>query len=230
MTVSQNETMEKNTEAAATDKGDTEAGKKGRSIKVKVRTAETDEQAAAEEASMDDQTVEPENDDIGTSDEIDALKQELETVKKEKADINDRFMRAAAEFDNYKKRLDRQWTDFKKYANESLIKELLTVVDNLERALCAVDGNDSQTRGLCDGISMTVDEIFKIFEKFGVTRLDSVGKPFNPNYHQAVARQASDTVAENIVLEEFQKGYMIHDRLLRPAMVVVSAGKEESKE
>lgn len=213
MTVSHDDTMEKNTEQMTKDETATEKG---------------DPAAKADAAEQDALNTTTEGADTETL-ALQKLKQELETVIKEKTELNDRFMRAAAEFDNYKKRQDRQWADFKKYANESLIKELLSVVDNLDRALCAVDGGDSQTRGLCDGISMTIKEILKVFENFGVQQLDSVGKPFDPNYHQAVARQASDNVKENTVLEEYQKGYMIHDRLLRPAMVVVSSGKEENK-
>ncbi|MDY6823605.1 MAG: nucleotide exchange factor GrpE [Thermodesulfobacteriota bacterium] len=221
MTVSHNETMDKQAEGSIKDE---EATEQGDPASPDATTEETKDQAAIDA---------PENRDAAGQAEskaVQKLKEELKAVQKEKSDINDRYMRAAAEFDNYKKRLDRQWTDFKKFANESLVKELLSVVDNLERALCSVNGGDAQTKGLCDGISMTINEILKVFENFGVTRIDSEGKLFDPNYHQAVARQPSDSAPENTILEEYQKGYLIHDRLLRPAMVVVSSGKEKPAE
>ena len=150
------------------------------------------------------------------------LQEELAAVKKEKEELNDRFLRAAADFDNYKKRLDRQWIDFKKYANEELVKELLAVIDNLERAIAAGQEMKNSDK-LIEGVKMTLDEILKVLERFNVTPIKAVGEKFNPEYHQAVSTRKAEEVEENIVLEEYQKGYLIHDRLLRPAMVVVSA-------
>ncbi|MEW6079546.1 MAG: nucleotide exchange factor GrpE [Thermodesulfobacteriota bacterium] len=158
-------------------------------------------------------------------DPIAQLQEALETVKKEKEELNDRFLRSAAEFDNYKKRLDRQWADFKKYANESLVRELLGVVDNLERAIVASAENAAINACIIDGVKMTLDEILKVLDRFGVKPIKAAGEKFDPNFHQAVSTRKADDVEGNVVLEEYQKGYLIHDRLLRPAMVVVSASE-----
>lgn len=163
-------------------------------------------------------------------DPVAELERRVDDAIKEKNAVNDRLLRVAAEFDNYKKRMDRQWVDFKKYANESLVRELLSAVDNLERAVAAASGEDSKDSPLVSGVKMTLKEIQRILEKFGVVPIDAVGKPFDPGLHEAVARKESDEFEENIVSEEYQKGYMIHDRLLRPSMVVVSSGKKESRE
>jgi molecular chaperone GrpE len=159
------------------------------------------------------------------ADPVVQLQEALETVKKEKEELNDRFLRAAADFDNYKKRLDRQWVDFKKYANESLARELLSVVDNLERAIVASAENASINACIIDGVKMTLDEILKVLDRFGVKPIKAAGEKFDPNFHQAVSTRKADDMEDNIVLEEYQKGYLIHDRLLRPAMVVVSASE-----
>lgn len=172
---------------------------------------------------------EPET-ETGAGTDMEQLKEELEKVRQEAADEHERLLRLSAEFENYKKRIDRQSDEFKKYANESLIKELLTVVDNLERAIYSTEGDKSVNSDSCvvEGVEMTLNEILKILKKFNVTPIEARGKPFDPVYHEAMMQEASDEYPENTVINELQKGYMIHDRLLRPAMVVVSKSKSKS--
>ena len=160
---------------------------------------------------------------------IEQLKRELEQVRKEAADEQDRLLRLSAEFENYKKRMNRQSDEFKKYANESLLKELLTVVDNLERAITSTNGDRSTENEGCvvEGVEMTLNEILKILEKFNVRPIEARGKPFDPTYHEAMMQEETDEYPENTVINELQRGYMIHDRLLRPAMVVVSKAKSK---
>ena len=153
------------------------------------------------------------------------IQEELETAKLEAKENYDRFLRVTAEFENYKKRSTREMDDFRKYANQSLIKEMLAVVDNLERALNSSNGNNSIDKCMADGVNLTLKEILKIFEKFNVKAIESVGQPFDPNFHQAMMQEETDNYPEKTVITELQKGYMIHDRLLRPAMVVVAASK-----
>ena len=130
-------------------------------------------------------------------------------------------MRASAELENFKKRTQKEMADFKKYANASLLKDLLEVVDNLERAIeSSTTGNENGQ--LSEGLDLTLKELLKIFEKFNALPIDALGKPFDPCYHQAMMQQETTDQPENVVLNELQKGYMIHDRLLRPSMVVVS--------
>jgi len=150
---------------------------------------------------------------------------ELEIAKQEAKEAYDRFLRVSAEFENYKKRSTREMDDFRKYANQSLIKEMLAVVDNLERALNSSNGNTSIDKCMADGVNLTLKEILKVFEKFNVKPIESIGQPFDPTFHQAMMQEETDDYPENTVITELQKGYMIHDRLLRPSMVVVAATK-----
>jgi molecular chaperone GrpE len=117
--------------------------------------------------------------------------------------------------------------EFRKYANASLVKELLGVVDNLERAIESSNGSNEKGQ-LSEGLDLTLKELLKIFKTFHASPIEALGKPFDPCYHQAMMQQETTDQPENIVLDELQKGYMIHDRLLRPAMVVVSTSPADS--
>ena len=168
--------------------------------------------------------------DVGDREEdiIKSLNEELEAKKKEAEDSYERLQRVSADFENYKKRTSREMEDFRKFANETLLEEILTVADNLERAIEAAsdkksadDKKDGES-GVLKGVDLTLAGVFKIFEKFNVKQLKSVGEPFDPSFHQAIMREKNDGYPENTVIKEAMKGYTIHDRLLRPAMVVVS--------
>ncbi len=159
------------------------------------------------------------------ADPIKEMEAKLETAEQEAKENYDRFLRVSAEFENYKKRSAREISEFRKFANESLIKEMLSVVDNLERALDSSLSNKQADTGLVEGVDMTLKEILNIFEKFSVKPVESLGKPFDPAFHQAVMQKETDSHPGNTVTNEMQKGYMMHDRLIRPAMVVVSTSK-----
>ena len=135
----------------------------------------------------------------------------------------DRILRLHAEFENYRKRAEREKDAFKRYAQEDLIKAILPQLDNLERALeacrCAENKADDP---LVEGVELTRKGILDVLAKFGVQRIDSLGQPFDPSLHEAVMQQSDPDQEENTVLAETQAGYLLHDRLLRPAMVVVS--------
>lgn len=156
----------------------------------------------------------------------------MKALEQEAAESHDRLLRLSAEFENYKKRMNRQMDDFRKYANESLLKDLLTVVDNLERAAAtpvgtapgegAASTGESVAECVREGVELTLGEIVKILTRHHVTAIDAMEKPFDPAYHEAVMQEPCDDHPENTVINVFQKGYLIHDRLLRPAMVVVS--------
>jgi len=151
----------------------------------------------------------------------------LEAAEKEAGENYDRFLRISAEFENYKKRKDREATDFRKYANETLVKELLPVIDNLERAVETSADHEDAVNCILEGVDMTLKEILKVLEKFAVKAVDAVGNPFDPTYHQAVMQEESEDHPDNTVIKELQKGYTIHDRLLRPSMVVVAKAASE---
>ncbi len=141
----------------------------------------------------------------------------------------DKYIRLAAEFENYKRRAQRDQSDAIRYANESLLKKLLSTLDNLERAIQC--GKDAGTTGsLLEGVELTHKQFLETVEKLGVRQVSSTGSLFDPNMHQAVAQVESETTEPNTVVEEFQKGYFLHDRILRPAMVTVAKEKSDPTE
>jgi len=146
----------------------------------------------------------------------------LEKAQKEAAENLDRWMRAAAELENYKKRTLQERSRLLKYRNEDLLRDLLSVKDNLDRALAycnRVERSDSVAEGVCMISNMFED----ILTRYGVKPIEALGKPFNPEFHEALAKQPVAGKAPNLVIEQLEKGYLYQDRLLRPAKVVVSA-------
>ena len=164
-----------------------------------------------------------------SADPIVELEEQLASAQEEAKTSYDRFLRVSAEFDNYKKRILRETSDSRKYANETLLKELLSVVDNLERALTTFKEGDVVTNSLIDGVEMTLGELLKIFKKFAVKPVEARGKPFDPTYHQAMGQEKTDKHPENTITQELQKGYTCHDRLLRPAMAIVAKPSSEDE-
>jgi len=160
-----------------------------------------------------------------------SLEEQLEDAEAESAELRDKVLRVAAEFENYKKRMDRERSIMLKYAGENIFRELLPVVDNLERATeqGAVDGVDSGKNlvALLEGIQLTLKSLRSTLEKFEVKPINTIGEPFDPNIQEALTMEASDTIPANHVISEFQKGYHYKDRLLRAARVIVSAGDSE---
>ena len=186
-------------------------------------------QKKTENSSPDADTLQPPADEktleIETvSDPVKELENRCETAEQESRQNYERLLRVSADFENFKKRSFRETDDFRKYANELLLLELLTVVDNLERAIQSTSGENNEAGCVIEGVEMTLKALLKIFERFSVKLIEAVGKPFDPNFHQAMMQEASDLYPENTIISEFQKGYMLHDRLLRPSMVVVSKG------
>jgi molecular chaperone GrpE len=175
-----------------------------------------------EEASA---TETSETEDVAAGDPVKELQEKLDAKDQEAKENYDRFLRVSAEFDNYKKRSARELEDFRKFANQSLLKEMLSVVDNLELAIHSAEENTTGEGSLKEGLDLTHREILRVFEKFQVTPIESKGKAFDPTYHEAVMQEETDEFPENTVITEMQKGYLIHDRLLRPAMVVVAKPK-----
>ncbi len=149
------------------------------------------------------------------------LESQLAQKTKEAQEYYDRLLRNAAELENLKKRQEKERADLLQFANENLIKELLPVVDNLELAL--EHGRQAGAPApFLEGIELVHQGFMKTLARFGVTPLVSVGQPFDPLYHHAVMEQESGEAEDCTVLKEVQKGYLLHNRLLRPAMVVVA--------
>lgn len=161
-----------------------------------------------------------------------AVEEKLVAAQEEIAGLRDKILRAAADFDNYRKRMERDRNAAMKYAGESVLREILPVVDNLERALAqgVVTGvaAEQNLAALLEGVQLTLKSLLTTLEKFEVRSVASVGQPFDPNVQEALAMEASDVVPASHVLSEFEKGYSYKDRLLRVAKVIVSSGKAGS--
>lgn len=152
----------------------------------------------------------------------DAVQEELEQAKKLAEENHQRFLRTQADFDNFRRRTQKEKEDFAKYASLKLIEQLLPVIDNFERALLASKENKDYD-ALAKGIDMTFRQLSQVLAAEGLTAMETVGTPFNPEFHQAIMQVESDEYEEGIIVEEVQKGYMLKDKVLRPAMVKVSS-------
>ena len=149
-------------------------------------------------------------------------------LEQELADLRDRSMRTLADFDNYRKRAERERQEAKRFALTEPMRDLLDVVDNLERAVAA----PGSVEDLRQGVEMILRQLDELLRRHGVKPVEAHGEAFDPTVHEAVASRESDAVEEATVDEEYQKGYLLHDRLLRPARVVVAVPQrdEESRE
>ncbi len=134
-------------------------------------------------------------------------------------DLNNKYLRLYAEFENYKKRVNKDKEELIKYGNEALLYELLPAVDNLELALKHAG---SESTGVVHGVVITLKELHRALEKFGLSRIESAGKPFDPSVHHAMTQIEKEDMDEKMVVEELRAGYMYRDKVLRPALVAVS--------
>jgi len=157
----------------------------------------------------------------------------LVAVEAELAETKDRLLRALAETENVRRRFQRERDDAQKYAIGGFAKDLLSAVDNLRRALDAVpesEVGDPRTKGLLDGVAATERELLAAFERHGLKRIDPKGQRFDHNFHQAIFEAERPGAPPGTVIEVLQPGYVLHDRLLRPAMVGVAKGGGEPSE
>ena len=143
----------------------------------------------------------------------------LEELRREKDALQDRLLRTAAEFDNYRKRVERERRDLADYIKGDVLTELLPILDNFERALQAPSTEPDPLR---KGVELIHKQMLDFLRKRGVTPIDALGADFDPNFHQAVIHETSPSHREGEVIEELQRGYMLGDKLLRPAMVKVA--------
>jgi molecular chaperone GrpE len=163
---------------------------------------------------------------------------DVATLESRIADLTDRLLRAHAEMENLRKRTERDKEDMAKYAITKFVREVLSVGDNLQRAIGAVPQGaaeeDPALKALIDGVTLTEREFLNVLERHGVKRVDPSGEPFNPHQHQAMTEVEDPEVAPGTVVQVYQPGYILEDRVLRPAMVVVAKGgtkpgKEDKK-
>lgn len=153
------------------------------------------------------------------------LKELLEHKEEEVKALQEKILYLQAEFENFKKLKIKEKQETLKYGNESLIKEFIPVVDNLEMALDHAAKSDDY-KGVLEGVQLTLNEFLKVLEKSGITRIDSVGKTFDPNLHEAFYQEERDDMEPDTVISEFQKGYLLNERLIRPSRVILSKKPE----
>jgi len=190
--------------------------------------AETDEKSTAQTEGDQEQSIEKRRElpveELSREELIERLNEVQET-----ADKNfDQYVRAHAEIDNLKKRYTKEQQNLARYANESLVKALLPVIDNLENALAHANGT-SDPEALREGVALTLKGLKDALQKEGVCEVNSLGEIFDPHFHEAIAEQEDSSVAPRTVINELQKGYLLNDRLVRPAVVVVSKKAAEEK-
>jgi molecular chaperone GrpE len=182
-------------------------------------TYETEAEASGTQAEAAETTEEAGVEAAGA--DTDPAAAQLEELKKQADDNYQRYLRAQADFDNFRRRARQEKEDFAKYASLKLIEQLLPVVDNFGRALAASKDNRDYD-ALVKGLDMTYRQLDQVLVQEGLSPIETLGQPFNPELHQAVMQVESDEHGEGIVVEELQKGYMLKDKVIRPAMVKVS--------
>ncbi len=214
MAVKKNKASEENKEL---DKDMTEEVNEAVNEEAACDTEEDCEEATLEEASEVD-TEETKSEKQGA---FAKFKKEKKDKKDEQiAELNDRLIRNMAEFENFRKRTDREKSEMFENGTRNVVEKLLPVIDNFERGLATLSEADKETP-VAKGMDMIYKQLTKVFEDMGVTVIEAVGKEFDPNFHNAVMHGEDESFGENIVSEEFQKGYLYHDKVIRHSMVKV---------
>ncbi|MHB1688685.1 MAG: nucleotide exchange factor GrpE [Ignavibacteriaceae bacterium] len=186
--------------------------------KSKVNETEKEEQMGINNSGEKDQK---ENYSGGSENLEEVNKEKIEYLEKEIQDFKDKLLRKAAEFENYKRRTENDQLNLIKYAAESFIVKLLPTVDDFERSLQHIE-NAKDIKAIKEGIKLVYDKLMKVLDDQGVKKIDSVGKPFDVHFHEALLQRKSENAAPHTVLDEVEKGYMYKDRVIRHTKVIVS--------
>ena len=199
-------------------------------IETQIANSEETENSPVDDASEVSETeaasADAKSEDSPEAEALAKLEAEYEAYKAESGKQHDQMLRTIAEFDNSRKRAEREKEESLKYALESFVKELIPTIDSIERAIQSTK-ESQDVDALAEGVEMIYKGILSILEKRGVTPIEAANEPFDPMQHEAVMHVESEEVPENNVIEEWQKGYMLHNRVIRPSMVSVSKGKNE---
>ncbi|ASR46680.1 nucleotide exchange factor GrpE [Paenibacillus kribbensis] len=181
---------------------------------------EKQQNVSTEEAT---ETIQEQEEPVNEAAAMEAQEEDTEVAKlrAEAEEHQQRFLRAQADFDNFRRRTLKEKEELAKYASMKLVTELVPVLDNFERALATAQ-QGAETESFAKGVEMIFRQFEGVLQAEGVTAMNSVGQPFNPDFHQAIMQVESEEHEEGIVVEEVQKGYMLKDKVLRPAMVKVS--------
>jgi molecular chaperone GrpE len=195
--------------------GLTEELKKEETVQPEEEAVELEEEMEIQEEPLEEvQEIEDEKED------------ELKTTKKKLEEMNERYLRVQAEYANYRNRTEREKSELYQRAGESIVKNLLEVKDNFERALSSVTEEEKEL-SFYQGVEMVANQFSEILGENGLKEIEAMGSPFDPNHHQAVMQMADEEAEPNHVIQVLQKGYQYGEKVLRPSMVVVSKQEEE---
>lgn len=196
-------------------------------IKEENMTKDKSHKMPENEQELEDTSTQINESDMAEEDatELEATDEKIQQLLTENAKLKDAYLRAYAESENTKKRCQQEIEKNAKFALASFAKELLSVADNLHRAITSIsDDNNEQCKSLLEGVKMTQNELSKVFTKFGIKKIDSLDKVFDPNFEQVVQEVEDPSKPAGTVIAELQSAYLINDRILREAMVVVTKG------
>lgn len=168
-----------------------------------------------------DATSQPQEPEENQSEQDVEPKETLESLKKEVDAVNDKYLRLNAEFQNYRKRVEKEKSDIFKFGNEKMLVEMLPIMDNFERALSSVEEAHEEDK-ILSGVKMIKKSLDDFFEKHGVKKIEALHEPFDPDKHHAVMSEEHDDFEADVVLEVFQDGYMLEDKVIRHSMVKVT--------
>lgn len=194
----------------------------------KKKENETREEPGAAEVRAQEGEKTPES-ELEAAETESGLRDELEAARGEAARNWDLYLRGQADMENYRKRAQREKEDLARFANEGILRDLLPVIDNLERAVEHA-GEEEKSGSLIQGVEMTLGQFRKVLEKSGVRAICALGEPFDPALHEAMGQIETSTAPPNAVAQELQKGYLLNDRLLRPSLVMVAKAPPASSE
>jgi molecular chaperone GrpE len=175
--------------------------------------------AVVDDADLEEGEVIFEGDETPRGGEAVKLRQRCTELEEEAGRLKELYLRKLADFDNYRKRQEREMEEFKRVANAGLLRDCLPVLDNLERALST---STQDASGLRTGIELVLKQFKNVLSRYGLVDVDPMGQPFDPTHHEAIQRRETEGVQEPTVVQVMQKGYLLGDRLLRPALVVVA--------
>lgn len=164
-----------------------------------------------------------------TAEELEKCVLELEKKAAERDEYYDKYVRSQAEYENAKKRMEKDKEDFVRFANESIISELFPILDSFDSAMNTIEKTEKD-KNILDGLKMLQDKFHKVLEDNGLSVMTTVGEKFDPIKHEAVMKVSNDKFQDGFIAEEVRKGYMLNGKVLRPAMVKVAVKEEEEKE
>ena len=193
----------------------------------KMTKKQSEEDAAPEMTALEKRLAEKAAQESDEGTDEDAGPETLTEAQEAIAELNERIVRLTADFDNFRKRAQREKDEARQFANQGLLEKLLPVLDNFEMALTAVKDADPSVR---DGVQMILDQLLGVLKESGVEPVDAMGQPFDPNLHEALSQEETTEVEEGTVVQQVQRGYKLNDRLVRPARVVVAKAPGAAEE